>query len=107
MKPHGPAQLTQGDAAPCQRIAQLRGLATLRGSGHIRRILDRGTHACIGKARDLLAGLLELVERGVVVNGTPLGMRATDPLPVPAYLEFFGFGTTTPDELRTVARVAY
>jgi len=26
---------------------------------------------------------------------------------IPAYLEFFGFGTTTPDELRAVSRVAY
>jgi shikimate dehydrogenase len=26
---------------------------------------------------------------------------------IPAYLEFFGFGTATPDELRTVAKVAY
>jgi shikimate dehydrogenase len=26
---------------------------------------------------------------------------------IPAYLEFFGFGTTTPDELRAVARVRY
>lgn len=26
---------------------------------------------------------------------------------IPAYLEFFGFGTTTPDELRAVARVSY
>lgn len=26
---------------------------------------------------------------------------------IPAYLEFFGFGTTTPDELRSVAKVAY
>jgi shikimate dehydrogenase len=26
---------------------------------------------------------------------------------IPAYLEFFGFGTTTPDELRRVARVSY
>ncbi len=88
----------------------------------------------------------------LVVNGTPLGMKATDPLPIdvarlspttfvgevvmkqeitpllaaarergcryqigtdmlfemiPAYLEFFGFGTTTPDELRAVAKVAY
>ena len=88
----------------------------------------------------------------LVVNGTPLGMKATDPLPfdvtrlapstfvgevvmkqeitpllnaaqergcrylvgtdmlfemIPAYLEFFGFGTTTPDELRAVARIAY
>jgi shikimate dehydrogenase len=88
----------------------------------------------------------------LVVNGTPLGMKATDPLPVdvtrlapstfvgevvmkqeitpllraakdrgcrfqvgtdmlfemiPAYLEFFGFGTTTPDALRAVAKVAY
>jgi shikimate dehydrogenase len=88
----------------------------------------------------------------LVVNGTPLGMKATDPLPfdvarlspktfvgevvmkqeitpllkaaqakgcryvvgtdmlfemIPAYLEFFGFGTTTPEELRAVAKVAY
>ncbi len=26
---------------------------------------------------------------------------------IPAYLEFFGFGTTTPEELRAVARIAY
>ncbi len=26
---------------------------------------------------------------------------------IPAYLEFFGFGTTTPEELRKVAKVAY
>jgi shikimate dehydrogenase len=88
----------------------------------------------------------------LVVNATPLGMNATDPLPldvsrlapetfvgevvmkqevtpllaaarergcrtqvgtdmlfeqIPAYLEFFGYGTTTPDELRAVARIAY
>ncbi|RDJ23366.1 shikimate dehydrogenase [Bosea caraganae] len=88
----------------------------------------------------------------IVVNATPLGMKAGDPLPmdvsriapttfvgevvmaqevtpfldavrargcefqigadmlfeqIPAYLEFFGFPTTTPDELRAVARVSY
>jgi len=26
---------------------------------------------------------------------------------IPAYLEFFGFGTTTPEELRTVAKIKY
>jgi shikimate dehydrogenase len=26
---------------------------------------------------------------------------------IPAYLEFFGFDTATPDELRAVARIAY
>jgi shikimate dehydrogenase len=26
---------------------------------------------------------------------------------IPAYLEFFGFRTTTPDELRTVAQISY
>ena len=26
---------------------------------------------------------------------------------IPAYLEFFGFGTTTPEELRAIAKVAY
>ena len=88
----------------------------------------------------------------LVVNATPLGMNAGDPLPfdisrvsrdtfvgevvmkqeitpllqaarergcrtqvgtdmlfeqIPAYLEFFGFGTATPDELRAVAKIAY
>ena len=88
----------------------------------------------------------------LVVNATPLGMKAGDPLPfdverlaastfvgevvmkqeitpllaaarkkgcryavgtdmlfemIPAYLEFFGFGTATPDELRAVSRVGY
>jgi shikimate dehydrogenase len=88
----------------------------------------------------------------VVVNATPLGMKAGDPLPmdvtriasstfvgevvmkdeitpflaavrargcefqigtdmlfeqIPAYLEFFGFPTTTPDELRAVAQISY
>jgi len=88
----------------------------------------------------------------LIVNGTPLGMKPTDPLPfdvarlaaetfvgevvmkqeitpllqaakdrgcryqvgtdmlfemIPAYLEFFGFGTTTPEALRAVAKVAY
>jgi shikimate dehydrogenase len=88
----------------------------------------------------------------LVVNGTPLGMKDGDPLPVdpsrlspktfvgevvlkqeitpllaaarergcryqvatdmlfemiPAYLELFGFGTATPDELRAVAKIAY
>jgi shikimate dehydrogenase len=89
---------------------------------------------------------------GVVVNATPLGMKAGDPLPVdvtrlqpgtfvgevvmktemtafltaarergcpiqigtdmlfeqiPAYLEFFGLPSTTPDVLRDVARISY
>ena len=26
---------------------------------------------------------------------------------IPAYLEFFGFGTTTPEELRSVAQISY
>jgi hypothetical protein len=26
---------------------------------------------------------------------------------IPAYLEFFGYGATTPDELRAAARIAY
>jgi shikimate dehydrogenase len=88
----------------------------------------------------------------LVVNATPLGMKAGDPLPVdiarlapamfvgevvmkeeitpllraarergceiqvgtdmlfeqiPAYLEFFGFGSATPEELRAVAQVKY
>ena len=88
----------------------------------------------------------------LVVNATPLGMKADDPMPfdvtrlssltfvgevvmkkeitpmlraaaalgcnyvvgtdmlfemIPAYLEFFGFGTATPDELRSVAKIEY
>jgi len=88
----------------------------------------------------------------IVVNATPLGMKAGDPLPldvsrlspeafvgevvmkaettafldaamrrgcrvqlgidmlfeqIPAYLEFFGYPTTTPDELRAVATIQY
>jgi len=88
----------------------------------------------------------------LIVNATPLGMNAADPLPfdvsrigngtfvgevvmkqeitpllaaaqkigcrtqvgtdmlfeqIPAYLEFFGFGTATADELRSVAKVSY
>ena len=88
----------------------------------------------------------------IVVNATPLGMKASDPLPIdvsriapttfvaevvmkqeitpflraaqergcvtqvgtdmlfeqiPAYLEFFGFPTTTADELRALARIRY
>jgi shikimate dehydrogenase len=89
---------------------------------------------------------------GLVVNATPLGMKADDPLPfdparldpatfvgevvlkaemtplleaahrrgcrylvgtdmlfeqIPAYLDFFGYGTTTPEELRDVAKISY
>ena len=88
----------------------------------------------------------------IVVNATPLGMNAGDPMPmdvsrispaafvgevvlkaektafleaaealgcrtqvgvdmlfeqIPAYLEFFGFGTTTPEELRRLAQIQY
>lgn len=88
----------------------------------------------------------------LVVNATPLGMRADDPLPfdparldrdtfvgevvlkaemtplleaaarrgcayqvgtdmlfeqIPAYLEFFGYGSTTPEELRAMAKISY
>jgi shikimate dehydrogenase len=88
----------------------------------------------------------------LVVNATPLGIAADDPLPfdparlnadafvgdvvltaeltpllelaarggrryligtdmlfeqIPAYLEFFGYGTATPDELRAAARISY
>jgi shikimate dehydrogenase len=88
----------------------------------------------------------------LVVNATPLGMAAGDPLPfdparldadafvgdvvlaaelapllklaakrgcqyligtdmlfeqIPAYLEFFGYGTATPDELRATSRISY
>ena len=101
---------------------------------------------------DVATGSKDPAGYDVVVNATPLGMKAGDPLPVdvsriapgafvgevvmkeemtpllraaqekgcpvqvgtdmlfeqiPAYLEFFGFGTTTPDELRAVAQIKY
>ena len=101
---------------------------------------------------DVRSGSNDPAGYDLVVNATPLGMSAGDPLPfdasrlskdsfvgevvmrqeitpllqaaldrgcriqvgtemlfemIPAYLEFFGFGTTTPDELRAVSRVAY
>ena len=101
---------------------------------------------------DVRSGSKDPADCDLVVNATPLGMNADDPLPldvtrlskdtlvgevvmkqeitpllqaaldrgcriqvgtemlfemIPAYLEFFGFGTTTPDELRAVARVSY
>jgi shikimate dehydrogenase len=101
---------------------------------------------------DVRVGASDPAGYTLVVNGTPLGMKAGDPLPfdvarlapdtfvgevvmkqeitpllkaaqekgcryvvgtdmlfemIPAYLEFFGFGTTTPDELRAVAKVSY
>jgi shikimate dehydrogenase len=101
---------------------------------------------------DLVVGTKDPDGFDIIVNATPLGMKAGDPLPVdidriaassfvgevvmkeeftpllrraldkgcrvqvgtdmlfeqiPAYLEFFGFGTTTPEELRSVAKLEY
>ncbi len=101
---------------------------------------------------DVRSGSNDPAGYDLVVNATPLGMKAGDPLPfdvsrlskssmvgevvmqqevtpllqaaldrgcriqvgtemlfemIPAYLEFFGFGSTTPEELRAVSRVAY
>lgn len=101
---------------------------------------------------EVLAGANDPEGFDIVVNGTPLGMKPGDPLPmdvtrlapttfvgevvmkqettpflaaarargcptqigidmlfemIPAYLEFFGFGETTADELRALARVSY
>ena len=46
--------------------------------------------------------------RAAMDKGCPVQV-GTDMLfeQIPAYLEFFGFPTTTPDELRAVARIAY
>ena len=46
--------------------------------------------------------------RAAMEKGCPVQV-GTDMLfeQIPAYLEFFGFPTTTPDELRAVARIAY
>jgi shikimate dehydrogenase len=101
---------------------------------------------------EVAAGSNDPAGMDVVVNGTPMGMNAGDPLPVdverleprtfvgevvmksemtafltaakargcrvqvgtdmlfemiPAYLEFFGYPTTTPDTLRSLARLQY
>lgn len=101
---------------------------------------------------DVATGSSDPAGFDIVVNGTPLGMRPGDPLPVdvgriapgtfvgevvmteeftpfllaarergcpvqvgtdmlfemiPAYLEFFGFDTGTPEDLRQVARLQY
>ncbi len=101
---------------------------------------------------DIRVGSSDPAGYDLVVNATPLGMKAGDPLPfdvsrlaastfvgevvmkqemtplleaatargcriqvgldmlfeqIPAYLEFFGFPTTTPEELRAVAKIAY
>jgi shikimate dehydrogenase len=103
-------------------------------------------------ALELRVGSKDPAGWDIVVNATPLGMNAGDPLPVeidriafgtfvgevvmkdeytpllraalakgcrvqvgtdmlfemiPAYLEFFGFGTATPEALRAVARIVY
>jgi shikimate dehydrogenase len=104
------------------------------------------------KALRIATGANDPAGYDIVVNATPLGMNAGDPLPVeveriapgtfvgevvmreafspllraamgrgcpvqvgtdmlfemiPAYLEFFGFGTSTPEELRAVAQIKY
>jgi shikimate dehydrogenase len=103
-------------------------------------------------AIDVQTGQRDPAGYDLIVNATPLGMKAGDPLPfdidriapitfvgevvmkeeftpllraaqdkgcpiqvgtdmlfeqIPAYLEFFGFGTTTPEELRRLARISY
>jgi shikimate dehydrogenase len=101
---------------------------------------------------DIATGSKDPADHAIVVNATPLGMQAGDPLPldveridpssfvgevvmkqeetpllaaarargcvtqvgtdmlfeqIPAYLEFFGLGTATAEELRAVARISY
>lgn len=103
-------------------------------------------------ALEVTAGSRDPAGWDIVVNATPLGMNAGDPLPfdvervdatafvgevvmkeeftpllraamakgcavqvgtdmlfeqIPAYLEFFGFGASTPEELRALARLSY
>ena len=129
-------------------------------------VLEMGVFDAFAGSADALAGRLRThypklkVTTGsndpagydLVVNCTPLGMKAGDPMPmdvtriapttfvgevvmkqevtpflaaarargcrtqigldmlyeqIPAYLEFFGFRTTTPDELRAVSNVSY
>ena len=123
-------------------------IPTRGGCAGPRRASARGTSAARGADRIERPGRF----RRCVVNATPLGMNAGDPLPVdvtrvapttfvgevvmkqemtaflhaaqargcrvqvgtdmlfeqiPAYLEFFGFATTTPEALRAVAAVSY
>ena len=101
---------------------------------------------------DVRVGSNDPAGYNLVVNASPLGMKADDPLPfdvsrlapdifvaevvmknemtpllkaghdtgcrytvgtdmlfemIPAYLEFFGFGTATPDQLRATSRISY
>ena len=103
-------------------------------------------------ALQVTTGVNDPASFGLVVNATPMGMNAGDPLPmdvsriasdayvgevvmraettaflaaaqargctvqigtdmlfeqIPAYLEYFGYPTTTPDVLRSVARIQY
>jgi shikimate dehydrogenase len=103
-------------------------------------------------ALEIASGSNDPAGYGLVVNATPLGMKAGDPMPmdvsriapttfvgevvmkqemtafltaaqqrgcrfqigtdmlfeqIPAYLEFFGFPSTTPDNLRAVAKISY
>jgi shikimate dehydrogenase len=136
--------------------------ASLAAAGTARlRLFDVSAEAVGGLARRLCEHYPKLaVETGsadpegmdIVVNATPLGMKAGDPLPldvarlspkmfvgevvmsqettaflaaakangcrtqagiemlyemIPAYLEFFGYPTTTPDRLRALAQIAY
>ena len=55
----------------------------------------------------LMAGLTPLLE-AVARRGCPY-QAGTDMLfeQIPAYLEFFGYGTATPDELRAVSQISY
>jgi len=53
--------------------------------------------------RELTAFLNAVAERGCRFQvGTDMLFEQ-----IPAYLEFFGFRTTTPDELREVAQISY
>jgi len=138
--------LIDGPSGRTTSYAQLPGLVSRAAAGLAARLREHYPGVAVELRSNVPAGY------DLVVNGTPLGMKPGDPLPVdvarlspstfvgevvmkqevtplllaardrgcryqvgtdmlfemiPAYLEFFGFGTATPDELRAVAQVSY
>jgi shikimate dehydrogenase len=85
---------------------------TARIAGACNAILKRPDGTLLGDQFDG-AGFVRGVERkGCLLEGARalvLGSGGTDMLfeMIPAYLEFFGFGTATPDELCAVSQIKY
>src|SRR5438105_2196201 len=78
-------------------------------SGSCNAILRRDDGTLIGDMFDGAGFTRGLARKGFKIAGASCLVVGTDMLfeQIPAYLEFFGFGTATPDDLRAVAKVAY